>query len=82
MHICTYVCTYVCMYVCMYVCIYVGLLLCWFVGWVGCWLVGCLIELSLLVCGVSGPANPGTVAEWPAGQLDPAPLEGAAVLNH
>ena len=41
-------------------------LVCWTLG---CWLVSCLIELSLLVCGVSDPAIPGTVAEWPAGQL-------------
>ena len=51
------------------------MLVCWFVSLM--WLVGLLvagllaaIELSLLVYGVSGPANPGTAAEWPAGQLD------------
>ena len=62
-----------------------GLLVCWFVVvcWtLGCWLVSCLIELSLLLCGVSDPAIPGTVAEWPAGQLDPAPPKGAAMLDH
>ena len=62
-------------------CWFAGLLACWFVGLLGCWfvvvswtlvcwLVSCLIEFSLLVCGVSDPAIPGSVAEWPAGQLD------------
>ena len=34
--------------------------------------------VKLFVCGVSDPAVPGTVAEWPAGQLYPAPPQGCS----
>ena len=66
-------------------CCGVGLLPCWFVGSLVSWSVGsllCWFSGLLVVClSAVWPQSPRPGGGWPAGQLDPAPPKGSAVLN-
>ena len=67
------------------VCCGVGLLLWWIVGLSVCWSVGsllCWFSGLLVVClSAVWPQSPRPGGGWPAGQLDPAPPKGSAVLD-